>query len=207
MVSLIQGNHQVTKNREIADKYITGIFEGNSSREVVQVCGRVLLREFKSCIGSRNFSGMRSLLKFIQHCKREIVEAAFMDFVKDPNPPNRAKEIARGISQQCRENAFYTIIGLMKAAGEGKMIISRASRFSFLITWLPIMTELCSGELSKFAEFEKAVLNIVESLLLADKERICAVWAETYNIYNIDIATPFTLFEDLLNAHYKSSSK
>ncbi|GLJ47954.1 hypothetical protein SUGI_1012560 [Cryptomeria japonica] len=207
MVSLIQGHHQVTKNRKIAEEYITGILEGNSSREVVEVCGRVLLREFKSCIGSGNFLGMRSLSKFIQYCKGEILEAAFRAFVEDPELTKHIKELAWETYQQCCEDAFYTIIWFMEATGEGKMNISRASRISFLITWLPIMTKLCFGELLKFAEFEKAVLNIVESLLLVDKERICAVWAKVYNDYNIDIATPFTLFKDLLDAHDKYTPK
>ncbi|GLJ47984.1 hypothetical protein SUGI_1013250 [Cryptomeria japonica] len=93
------------------------------------------------------------------------------------------------------------------AIGDRKIIISRASRISFLTTWLPIMGKLCCGRVGKPDELDKAVLKVVESLPLVDKVSICVQWIELYNQYSIDIATPLTLFTDLQDAPYKSTSK
>ncbi|GLJ47978.1 hypothetical protein SUGI_1013120 [Cryptomeria japonica] len=120
MVSLIRGRHQVTSNPVMAEKYLIGIFEETSSREVVEVlvCGRVLLRQFKSCIGSRDLLGMRSLFKIIEHCEGEILEAAFMAFVENPEFTKHIKQLAWGSYQQCSEGAFYIINCFMNTTGD-----------------------------------------------------------------------------------------
>ncbi|GLJ17094.1 hypothetical protein SUGI_0295640 [Cryptomeria japonica] len=49
----------LSRNRETAEKDLRGMLEGNTSRDVVDVCGRVVLEEFKASIGSREFSTLR----------------------------------------------------------------------------------------------------------------------------------------------------
>lgn len=208
MVSLIHGSPP-NRNRENAENYIAGIFEGDTTRNVVEVCGHVLLQEFRSSIGSCDFPSIKSLSKFIKYCDGDILKAAYMAFCEDLEFTKYVKEkINKYLT--CYETCqifLDTIIWFMKATGDGKIIISRASWISFLITWQPIMIELCDGGARKLDELEKAVLKVVESLPLVDKICICASWIELYKKYNMDVSTPLTFFKDLHDSHYKSASK
>ncbi|GLJ47983.1 hypothetical protein SUGI_1013240 [Cryptomeria japonica] len=217
MVSLIKD--QQGRNLETAEKYIADILKGNTCREDVEVCGRVLLKEFKSSIASYNFRTIRLLIHFITRCVGEILKAAFVALCEDPKIMRYA--MATSIDSGFNENIFYTVISFMQAIGDGKTTISRASRISLLTTWLPIMAEMCrkrvpyalynsnliNPNLANLAKLDKAVLNVVESLPLVDRRSICVEWIRVYKKYDIDIAKPFTLFKDLQDAHHKSTPK
>ncbi|GLJ47979.1 hypothetical protein SUGI_1013130 [Cryptomeria japonica] len=83
MVVVLKYQYSTKINWETAEKHITSIFEGNRCRDVVEVCGRVLLQEFKSSICSRDLLSMSSLVfQFIEHCDGETVKEAFVSFVK-----------------------------------------------------------------------------------------------------------------------------
>ncbi|GLJ47987.1 hypothetical protein SUGI_1013290 [Cryptomeria japonica] len=205
MVSIIKNQQTTRRNRTTAEKHIRGILEGNTCREDVEVCERVLLEGFISSTASRNFMAMRSLSKFIERCEGEILKAAFIACCEDP-------EITRCATVICSNpkfdgNIFYTILCFMQALGDGKMTISRASRISFLTTWLPIMAKLCRKEPRNHLKLDKEVLRVVESLPLVDRRRICVEWIALYKKYDIPIAKPFSLFKDLQDAHYESTSK
>ncbi|XP_057846893.2 BTB/POZ domain-containing protein At3g05675-like [Cryptomeria japonica] len=212
MVSLIQDTEsKETIMRINAEKYIGGIFEGNTPRDVVEICEREI---FQSSVRSRNISAIRSLSKFLDHCDGETLKAEFIAMLEDPEFMTHVKKAMKGLeSDQCSEypqlceDVFYIIIWFMKATERGKIIISRASRNSFVTTWLPIMTDLCRERVDKFQELDEAVLNVVKGLPLADKIRICVEWIEVYKENHMDISTPLTLFIDLHDAHYKSMSK
>ncbi|GLJ47970.1 hypothetical protein SUGI_1012960 [Cryptomeria japonica] len=236
MVSLIQDSEsKETLMRINAEKYIGGIFERNTPRDVVEICEREILQGFKSSLGSHDFSAIRSLSNFLEHCDGETLKAELIVLVEDPEFMTYVKKIMKGLEsdrcgqvfysmpqlialvedpellphlrflyQKSYEDVFYTIIWFMNATGAGKIIISRASRNSFLTTWLPIMTELCRKRVDKLEELDKAVLNVVKGLPLADKIRICVEWIELYKKYYMDISTLLTLFKDLHDAHYKS---
>ncbi|GLJ17095.1 hypothetical protein SUGI_0295660 [Cryptomeria japonica] len=196
MVSLIKaGQSSLSKNRESVEKYLAGMLDGNTSRVVVDVCGRVLLQEFKASIKSLDISTLKRLFNLIQHCNGGIVEAALKACCED-------KALVQLVSSylQYAEAVLDIVMWFMKATGEGKIIIPRASRVSSLTTWLPIMGTFRnhSSLRNKFEELDKAVLKVVESLPQVDQKRICVVWAEVYRSREIDIATPYALAEYML---------
>ncbi|GLJ47957.1 hypothetical protein SUGI_1012640 [Cryptomeria japonica] len=168
---------------------------------------------FKSSTVFSNALFLRSVFKFIEQCDEAVLKAAFIEFCEDPKFTEHMKAFIvfcegaefrekRSMCQEFREDVSFTITWFMQAIGDGKIIISRDSRISFLTTWLPIMAELCCerprklGQLERqLGELDKAAVNVVESLPLIDRRRICMLWTKVYKKYDIDIATPLTLFK------------
>ncbi|GLJ22254.1 hypothetical protein SUGI_0418520 [Cryptomeria japonica] len=203
IVSLIKGGDNDLSSQKTVEIYFVRMLEGNTSRDVMAVCGRVLLQEFKEAIDSRDLSSLWTLFQLIQYCEGEILKAAmkafcedvqFMEFVKQQKNyhPNTFGIII--------PNVFDILMGFMKATGDGKLIISRACRVSFLTTWVPIMGRLCrDGSRRQLGELDKAVLDVVESLPPVDKKSICVVWVKVYRVNKINIATPFLLCLKMCN--------
>ncbi|GLJ17096.1 hypothetical protein SUGI_0295670 [Cryptomeria japonica] len=196
MVTLIKGSGS-SKSRERVEKDLAGILDGNAPRDVVDVCGRVLLQEFKASINSRNIWTLKQLFKLIQHCNRGILEAALKAFCENTEFVRLIKGWNNGL--ETSEAVFDIVVWFMKATGEGKILISRASRVSLLTTWLPIMGSFTKHRslTCKFWQLDNAVLKVVESLPQVDQKRICLLWAQVYSKNEIDIATPFTLSKSL----------
>ncbi|GLJ17091.1 hypothetical protein SUGI_0295610 [Cryptomeria japonica] len=210
MVSLIKdGDSSLSRSRESVEKDLAGILDGNASRDVVDVCGRVLLQEFKASINSHSFTTLGHLFKLIQHCNRGVLEAAFKAFCEDAEFMEYVKNKSCYSSIDDLILWVDMILWFMKATGEGKIIISRASRVSLLTTCLPIIgTFNYHSSLGyKFEELDKAVLKVVESLPQVDQKRICLLWAEVYRLNKIDIATPFTMSKYLQHVHSESAAK
>ncbi|GLJ47972.1 hypothetical protein SUGI_1012990 [Cryptomeria japonica] len=208
MVSHLQVTNDV-RMEKIAEEYIGGMLEGNTPRDVVELCRREIFLEFKSSIHYRDLSAISSLSKFIEGFDGDILKAAYIALVEDLDFAVYVKGLVLSDKyQQVRKclKVLDTIIWFMNAIGDGKIIVSRASRNTFLTIWLPIMRDLCLRRVEMRDKGEKAVLNVVKGLPLADKIRICVEWIELYNKYDIDISTPLTLFKDLQDAHYKSPS-
>ncbi|GLJ17089.1 hypothetical protein SUGI_0295580 [Cryptomeria japonica] len=197
MVSVIKKGEHMSKNFETVEKDLIGILDGNASREFVEVCGRVLLEEFQASINSHCFPHLTRFFKLIQHCNGAILEAALKTFCEDAEFMEYLKNNA-GLRYNPLP-VFDIIMGFMKAIGEGKLIISRASRVSFLTNWLPIMESFAWDRSlqNRFEELHKAVLNVVETLPTVDQKRICVVWVETYRQNDIDISMPLTLSKSL----------
>ncbi|GLJ17090.1 hypothetical protein SUGI_0295600 [Cryptomeria japonica] len=210
MVSLIKCSGLSSyRNLETVEKDLRGMLEGNTSRDVVEVCGRVLLQEFKASVDSRDFSTLTLLFNLIQHCDGGILEAALKAFCEDVEFMKDANNLP------CTEAVFDIIMWFMKATGDGKIIISRASRVSFLTTWLPIIGTFNYNRpfrnhispIKKLKEFDKAVLSVVLSLPQVDQKRICVLLVEVYKLNRIDMAMPFALSKFLLKcAHSKSTA-
>ncbi|GLJ05672.1 hypothetical protein SUGI_0022770 [Cryptomeria japonica] len=208
MVSHLQVTNDV-RMEKIAEEYIVGMLEGNTPRDVVELCRREILLEFESSIHYRDLSAISSLSKFIEGFDGDILKAAYIALVEDLEFAVYVKGLVLSDKYlQVRKclKVLDTIIWFMNATGDGKIIVSRASRNSFLTIWLPIMRDLCLERVEMRDKVEKAVLNVVKGLPLADKIRICVEWIELYTKYDIDISTPLTLFKDLQDAHYKSPS-
>ncbi|GLJ47975.1 hypothetical protein SUGI_1013070 [Cryptomeria japonica] len=209
MVSHLQVRKDV-RMEKIAEEYIGGMLEGNTPRDVVELCRREILLGFKSSIHSQDLSAISSLSKFIEGFDGDILKAACIALVEDVEFAVYVKGLLVSerylLSVRKCLRVLDTIIWFMNAIGDGKIIISRASRNSFLTIWLPIMRDLCLERVEMRGMVDKAVLNVVKGLPLADKIRICVEWIELYTKYDIDITTPLTLFKDLQDAHYKSPS-
>ncbi|GLJ47982.1 hypothetical protein SUGI_1013220 [Cryptomeria japonica] len=202
MVSFSKDKHATGRNRGISEQYIGGIIVRDNRRDFVGECGYVLLNEFKSAIGSHKFLTMRSLFEYIKHCDGNILKLAFTAFCEVPQFSKYVEESYKYL--RFGEDVFYIIIWFMKIIADGRVIISRPSRITFLTTWLPIMAELCSERLHKLEELDNAALGVVESVPLIDRRRICMLWTEVYRKLNIDVTTPFNLFQQLQDTHIKA---
>ncbi|GLJ17092.1 hypothetical protein SUGI_0295620 [Cryptomeria japonica] len=197
-VSLIKDRDpSLSRNRESVEKYLETMLDRNPARDVVDVCGRVLLQEYQSTINSRDFSFITLLFKLVQRCNGAILEVALKAFCEDAEFMEYVKKWYH--ASNIGPPVFDIIMWFMKATGDGKITISRASRVSFLTTWLPIMGSFKahSSVRDKFEELDKAVLKVVESLPQVDQKRICVVWLEVYRLRGIDIATPYVLAQYL----------
>ncbi|GLJ22252.1 hypothetical protein SUGI_0418500 [Cryptomeria japonica] len=204
IVSFIKGGDYNLSTQKTVEIYLVGMLDGNTSRDVMDVCGRVILQEFKAAMDSRDLSSLLTLFQLIQHCEGEIIKAAMKAFCEDAQFTEFVKQQKNlyysNLLGIINPNVLEILMGFMKATGDGNIIISRACRVSFLMTWVPIMGRLCcDGSRGQIAEVDKAVLNVVESLPPLDKKRICVVWAEVYRLNKINFATPFLLCLEMCN--------
>ncbi|GLJ22253.1 hypothetical protein SUGI_0418510 [Cryptomeria japonica] len=203
IVSFIKEGDYSLSSQKTVEIYFVRLLEGNTSRDVMEVCGCVLLQEFKAAMDSRDLSSLLTLFQLIQHCEGEMLKAAMETFCEDAQFTEFVKQKKNyhpnllGIKNP---NVLEILMGFMRATGDGKVIISRACRVCFLTTWLPVMGQLCrDGSRVQLGEVDKAVLNVVESLPSVDKKHICVVWAEVYRLNKINFPTPFLLCLKMCN--------
>ena len=97
----------------------------------------MVLQEFKTCVDSRDFSTLKLIFNLIQHCKGAMLGSALKVFCEDAEFVKHVKDNYR--SYRIAQPVFEIVAWFIKATGEGKILVSRASRVSSLATWLPIV--------------------------------------------------------------------